>query len=200
MSADSIEYPHWYLVHWHFIPGGYLSRRSIAVYDHLIRRFYSAFQEPRINRKLARMLYRKFPDGRLLEIGCGTGRLLEAIDEAGPAAEIVGVDLSPFQLERADARNRMALSPTRVLHADASHLPFEANTFDAAVASHVIGHVPKAVATEILDETQRVVRPGGLLFLYEHRWHKHPIGSWRQLGSTSVRGTTGRIIVLERPR
>lgn len=197
-SAPGVEYPEWYLVHWHFLPNGYLSPFSVSGYDQLFRRFYYLGQQSRVDAQIARALYRRFPDGHILEIGCGPGRLLEAIDEAGSAAEIVGVDLSPFQLEHAHARNTTTLSPTRTLHADAAQLPFETGSFDAAVASHVIGHVPRAAAEGILEEAYRVVRPGGRLLLYEHRWHSIPTGPWLRLGSQSIRGALGRLITLER--
>lgn len=198
LSDSALEYPHWYLVHWHFLPGGYLSPFSVSGYDQVIRRFYYLAQQRRVDARLSRMLAKRFSDGHLLEIGCGAGRLLEAMDEAGPAAEITGVDLSPFHLERAQARNTTTLSPTTVVHADAANLPFEDAKFDAAVASHVIGHVPKAVAEEILAEAYRVVRPGGRFLLYEHRWHSIPTGPWRRLGAQSIRSALGRIITLER--
>lgn len=200
LGDSSVEYPEWYLVHWHFIPGGYLTRFSSGVYEQLIRRLYSAGQESRINEKIARLVFKQFPDGRLLELGCGPGRMLEALDEAGPAAEIIGIDLSPFLLERAAKRNEMALAPTRVVHGNVEALPFGDGFFDAAIATHLFGHLPKEVVERAMAEAYRVVRPGGRVYLYEHRWHKILPGPWRRLGVTQVGRSFGRIIVLERSR
>ncbi len=198
LASRDVHYPGWYLVHWHFLPNGYLSRGSVAAYDHVLRRVYYAGQEGRVTRRLARMLSHQYPDGRFLDIGCGPGRLLRALDDAGPAAEIVGADLSPFQLERAAANTRTVLAPTRLVHADATRLPFAPAEFDAAVAGHVLGHLPSAATAQVLAEAHRVVRPGGRLFLFEHGWHKVASGPWQRVASSAIRGTFGRVITLER--
>ncbi len=197
-SDDGVEYPPYYFVHWHFIPGGYLTRRSAAAYDHTFRRIYYAGQEGRVSRRLARMVMHRFMDGRILEVGCGPGRLIRTIEQAGPAAEIVGVDLSPFLLERAEKMVGATLSPVRFVHADAASLPFADESFDVAVASHVVGHLPADAATEVLSEMYRVVRPGGRLLLFEHRWHRFDLGLWREVSRSPVSRTFGQVITLER--
>ena len=36
LANREVDYPEWYLHRWHFLPEGYLSRRSAAAYEHLI--------------------------------------------------------------------------------------------------------------------------------------------------------------------
>ena len=91
----------------------------------------------------------------VLEVGCGTGLILERL--AGLAERAVGVDLSPGMLEHARARG------LDVHEASATALPFEDECFDAAVSFKVLAHVPPI--QEAIDELVRVTRPGGKLAL-----------------------------------
>ena len=87
----------------------------------------------------------------VLEVGCGTGLLLERIRDFAKSAR--GVDLSPGMLEKARARG------LEVTEASATNLPFEAETFDVACSFKVLAHVPPI--REALAQMARVVRPGG---------------------------------------
>jgi ubiquinone/menaquinone biosynthesis C-methylase UbiE len=99
------------------------------------------------------------PPGPLLDIGCGTGRLIQRFDDAGGDRLLVGIDCSEGMLR---AARRARLAP-RLLRAPAEHLPFGGQVF-AVVASTVSFHhwsdQPKA-----LDEVHRVLKPGGLFAL-----------------------------------
>ncbi|TXD38165.1 methyltransferase domain-containing protein [Lujinxingia vulgaris] len=91
----------------------------------------------------------------VLEVGCGTGLILERV--AKVARKAVGIDLSPGMLEQARARG------LEVSEGCATELPFEDATFDVVYSFKVLAHVQdirKAVA-----EAARVVRPGGVLLL-----------------------------------
>jgi ubiquinone/menaquinone biosynthesis C-methylase UbiE len=62
--------------------------------------------------------------------------------------------------------------PTRVVEALADALPFEDDSFDAAVAAQVLCSVPSQAAA--LGELRRVLRPGGELRFYEHVIARQP--------------------------
>ncbi len=95
---------------------------------------------------------RRFGSGRnVLEIGCGTGLLLQRI--ARFAREAKGVDLSPGMLERARARG------LDVVEASATALPFPDHAFDVTCSFKVLAHVPEIELA--LAEMARVTRPGG---------------------------------------
>ncbi|HSV74136.1 MAG TPA: class I SAM-dependent methyltransferase [Chthonomonadales bacterium] len=92
-------------------------------------------------------------DLRILDIGCGTGAMSELLAAWG---EVVSADCSPLAL--AFSRRRGLV---RVCAADAMHLPFRDESFDAVVALDIIEHLPDdAVAAR---EIRRVLRPGGRL-------------------------------------
>ena len=90
-------------------------------------------------------------DGTLLDVGCGTGSFTAALAEQGWDA--TGVDLSEDMLRRARARGVQALE------ADASSLPFEDASFDAAVS--VFTHTDADDFPAMVREIGRVLRLGG---------------------------------------
>jgi SAM-dependent methyltransferase len=95
----------------------------------------------------------------ILDVGCGTGSLTFALTMSADLGEIAAIDASPVFVEEAIRCNT---DPRiRVRQADACALPFEADTFDRALALLVLHFVPetgKAVA-----EMRRVVRSGGVV-------------------------------------
>ena len=88
-------------------------------------------------------------DGRCLDVGCGTGLSTAAVAELGWSA--VGVDLSEDMLEVARGRG------LEVVQGSADGLPFEDETFDAAVS--VWTHTDIEDFSSVLKETARVLRP-----------------------------------------
>lgn len=92
---------------------------------------------------------------RVLEIGCGTGLVLERLTPH--AGSVVGVDLSPGMLELA---RRRALE---VYEGSATALPFPDASFDVVCSFKVLAHVPDVRAA--LSEAARVLRPGGIAVL-----------------------------------
>jgi ubiquinone/menaquinone biosynthesis C-methylase UbiE len=92
-------------------------------------------------------------DRDLLEVGCGTGLLLERFAQFAKTAK--GIDLSEGMLSHARARG------LDVVQGSATDLPFADNTFDVACSFKVLAHIPDI--EKALSEMTRVVRPGGLV-------------------------------------
>lgn len=95
----------------------------------------------------------------VLDLAAGTGTSSTAIDRAG--ARVVAADFSLGMM--AEGRRRGA--PVPFIGADAQHLPFADDSFDAAVISFGLRnvHSPRTA----LDEMVRVVRPGGRVVVCE---------------------------------
>jgi SAM-dependent methyltransferase len=91
---------------------------------------------------------------RVLDVGCGNGRYTTRLREAFPDAEVIGVDLASGILETV---------PEPTVVADVADLPFEDGSADVVLAMHMLYHVPDIPAA--LDELQRVLAPGGVLFV-----------------------------------
>ncbi len=116
-----------------------------------------------------RELWAPLTDGTILEVGIGTGKNLPFHPEG---ARITGIDFSPGMLARARARAEHLGRNVELIVADAERLPFEANEFDAAVASFVFCSIPDPARA--LAELARVVRPGGRVVLLEHVLSRRP--------------------------
>ena len=94
--------------------------------------------------------------GRLLDVGCGAGILLNRMRQRG--WKVDGIDLDKKALNY--AKNRFDLD----LHCgDLAAAKFPDNSFDAVTMHHVIEHVPNPV--EFLKEARRILKPGGRLVM-----------------------------------
>ena len=106
--------------------------------------------------------------GRLLDIGTGTGRVLELL--APRVSQGVGVDASKAML--ALARSRLArpgLAHCSVRLADMYRLPLAEASFDIAVVQMVLHYAEDPPG--VLSEVARVLRPGGRLIVIDLEQH-----------------------------
>jgi ubiquinone/menaquinone biosynthesis C-methylase UbiE len=110
-----------------------------------------------------------WPDGgrRLLDVGCGSGPLLEALIERGaPREALHGVDLREETI--ALARRRLPGVDVRV--ADGRALPYPSASVDAVVLSTVLSSVlDQRDRVRLGSEALRLLRPGGCVVTYDFR-------------------------------
>jgi SAM-dependent methyltransferase len=100
---------------------------------------------------------------RCLEIGCGSGELLERV-LAASAASAAGLDHSPDMLALAMGRNRQAIADERLLKlGDAAQIPWPDRMFTAALSANMFIFVeePERVHAELF----RILVPGGRLVI-----------------------------------
>ena len=97
--------------------------------------------------------------GTALDVGCGVGGTLRALQEAG-YARILGLDVSPYVLRK--ARSVVDGAPLLAV-ASAEELPVSDGALRAVASLDVLEHLPDDVAA--LREYLRVVEPGGRLLL-----------------------------------
>lgn len=93
---------------------------------------------------------------RILEAGCGLGRVLKHYHYQG--FSIVGIEYDRYCVETLQKED----PALPVLHASITDLPFPDRHFDVAMAFGVVGHLEKDWE-KALAELRRVLRPGGLL-------------------------------------
>jgi 2-polyprenyl-3-methyl-5-hydroxy-6-metoxy-1,4-benzoquinol methylase len=95
------------------------------------------------------------PQGRLLDVGCGSGEWLLSMRELG--WKVDGIDFD----ENAVATARK--QGLEVRHGALEQQDFPGNSFDAVTLNHVIEHVPNPIET--LAECFRILKPGGKLIV-----------------------------------
>ena len=99
---------------------------------------------------------RPFPQCRILDLGCGTGRYLRRLTAS--AYRITGVDLSRNMLAR--AREQIAdRTDLRLVQASASSLPFRHESFDRVMSGLILDHV--ASPERLFDVVSAVLRTSG---------------------------------------
>ena len=95
---------------------------------------------------------------RVLDIGCGTGRLLRAVATRFPDTELVGIDPAATMVEQAEASPRSNV-PIRALQARAEDLPFPDDRFDLVLSTMSFHHWTNQ--QRALCEISRVLTPEG---------------------------------------
>ena len=100
------------------------------------------------------------PTAHILDVGCGTGALLERIRQTFPDAVLHGLDISPKMLTIARNRN---IHEVAFDEGDAENLPYDNNSFDIVVCCSSFHHYPNP--QKALAEFRRVVKPGGKLLI-----------------------------------
>jgi ubiquinone/menaquinone biosynthesis C-methylase UbiE len=101
------------------------------------------------------------PDGRIADIGCGSGEITSRLALMYEGATVVGVDILETSVAYA-SRRYAALAPR--LHfeqGDGFGLRFEPGQFDLVVCRHVTQSIPDP--EKVLAELRRICKPGGWL-------------------------------------
>ncbi len=133
-------------------------------------RFAAWLQNVIARRRLAAGLYHEIEaqlppltEGKLLDVGTGSGLQLEAIHEVRPRMELFGLDLSPAAI-RVARRNLAGLAvDLRVGSIDEA--PYEDGTFDIVTCNASMSYWKDPVAC--FNEIYRILKPGGSAVLFE---------------------------------
>ncbi len=145
-----------------------IAARDAQVSDYDAMAFLNVFGKVEIPLTL-RTLAPK-PADRLLEAGCGTGRMTRILSRH--VQELVAIDFS-FESLRVNRRKLLAAGITNVhlVQADLCRLPFAASAFDRIISCQVLEHVPGPEArAAAIESLSFVLKPGGALALsaYKH--------------------------------
>jgi ubiquinone/menaquinone biosynthesis C-methylase UbiE len=99
---------------------------------------------------------------RILDIGCGTGQVTTAVKERFPDAEVWGIDVAGPMARYAHHRASTMGVDVKFAQRLAEDTGFPSNHFDL-VFDHIVFHeVTADAAKKIVEETNRVLRPGGV--------------------------------------
>ncbi|HEY8489813.1 MAG TPA: class I SAM-dependent methyltransferase [Dehalococcoidia bacterium] len=111
------------------------------------------------------------PHHRLLDLGCGRAAVARILAARVPLeTPPIGIDLSRVMLAlaRADQAGRPP-NAAELVRGSVVELPLRDNSVDAAVAAHVIKHLPDPELHAFFREVARVLKPGGRFVLWEFR-------------------------------
>jgi SAM-dependent methyltransferase len=108
--------------------------------------------------RIVRDFLRPFEGARILDVGCGTGSLLDYLPED---VDYVGCDLNPIYIE--SARQRYG-DRGRFFCARAGQEDAGGDFFDFVVAKSLLHHLSDGEADGLLSRSSKVLRPGGVFF------------------------------------
>jgi ubiquinone/menaquinone biosynthesis C-methylase UbiE len=115
------------------------------------------------------------PGDRVLDVGCGPGRLaIDFAERVAPTGSVEGIDAAAEMINRARSQTRRREVPATFQIAFAQDLPFEGDTFDAVACTLALHHVAEDDQPIAVGEMYRVLKPNGRLLIAE--FHKAPGG------------------------
>jgi ubiquinone/menaquinone biosynthesis C-methylase UbiE len=178
-------YPSYYKQNFHYQTDGYLSAASAERYDFHVEVLFGGLADmmrrqalvPLLTflREQSRRQYRQTTRASsltVLNVPCGPGGFLLDLldnlkaDERLRDVRVTNLDLSPFYLQRAQARSQKLMRSgdterATFVHANAESLPFPNESFDAIVSIYLFHELPDEARRRVLAEWTRVLRPGG---------------------------------------
>ena len=170
--------------------------QSIAEgYDSANRRI-SLMQHMRWKKAAAKMLCASLPaGGRVLDIGCGTGDMLQIIAKEKPDALLTGIDFSPNMLKAAGERTK-DIPKVKLIRGNAMHLPFENESYDGVMISFALRNTEDY--GRVLSEAFRVLNKRGCFvcidsFVPENRIIKPFYGLYFTFLMPLLGGGTGKL-------
>jgi ubiquinone/menaquinone biosynthesis C-methylase UbiE len=172
---DSITVPSYLdAVDIHCMPGNYHTDRCEgdaaqgALYDNGVYVYQMGFAGEfcdGIGRSVAEFIRRRYPDfhpKRILDVGCTVGHNTAPFCEVFPEAEVIAVDCCAPVLRYGHARAESLELPVHFRQMDARELNFEDESFDLVTSCILFHETDQASHVKILQECERVLKPGGL--------------------------------------
>jgi len=104
------------------------------------------------------------PEDVVLDLGCGAGMFIPIV--APLCARLVGIEVSPVFVDRSrDVVKHLGLKNTSIIMASSDKMPIGKDKFDVIIVVDVLHHLRQLDKT--LSEIKRVLKPGGLVIVYE---------------------------------
>lgn len=140
-----------------------IKKQSIKTFNFLSKKYDTSLSgyNPRKNYKLIIDKIKLGKNDVLLDVGCGTGEILNTLANKYKSAKLYGLDISPEMINVAKRKNKS--KKINYICGDSEKIPFEDNTFDILITSESFHHYPNS--REVLKEFKRVIKPNGKLIL-----------------------------------
>jgi ubiquinone/menaquinone biosynthesis C-methylase UbiE len=162
--------PRYYLQNFHYQSGGWLTEKSAELYDTQVEVLFNGSANV-IRRQALPPLHEVFAGRdqrklKVIDIGCGTGRFIDAIKQVWPRLPVLGIDMSEAYLRHA-TRYLRRWSRVNLAAAKAESLPVADESQDALISIFLFHELPPSVRRAVLRECARVLKPGGRLVLVD---------------------------------
>lgn len=102
-------------------------------------------------------------NSKILDVGCGTGILLNQLLKLDSNLELHGVDISKEMV--GVAKQKFTNTPVKIQVGSSERLPYSNNYFDYVTCANSFHHHPNSLIS--LKEMQRVLKPGGKFALLD---------------------------------
>ena len=149
---------------YHFQTDGYFSEESAEFYEHQVEILFSGTAAP-MRRMLIKEIKKKLRSPKkklkILEIGAGVGSATVDFARSFEFERYVVTDVSHAYLSKAE--ERCADPRLEFIQAPGEKLPFEDNSFDLVFSVFLFHELPRSVREQVLKESNRVLRPGGIV-------------------------------------
>ncbi|KAI4363858.1 hypothetical protein MLD38_020025 [Melastoma candidum] len=106
----------------------------------------------------------------ILDIGCSVGISTNHLADAFPSAHVTGLDLSPYFLSVAKHKEKKRAprkNPIRWIHANGEATGLPSKSFDLVSFALVLHECPVRATVNLLEESMRLLRPGGTLVVMD---------------------------------
>jgi ubiquinone/menaquinone biosynthesis C-methylase UbiE len=181
MDSGNHIYPEYYRHTFHYQTDGWLSSDSAQVYETATENLFAGRQDAmqrtslvHIGKHIRNMGANERGEGvRILEVACGTGRVMTFVRDNWPSIQATVSDLSPFYLEEARKNHAywednfapQEFARASFVQANAERLPFEDGSFDIMLSVFLFHELPREAQDAVMAEAARVLAPGGVFVL-----------------------------------
>ena len=160
-----VEIPAYYSnQNFHGIKGKYLNSSAAVTYD-AVTQYVLPPNENWVRQSLIDGV--KVKPRRILDLGCGTGSTTLMLKQAFPQAQVIGLDLSPYMLVRAEDKAQKAGLDVFWRHGNAEKTGYINESFDLITASLLFHETPSDVAQAILRESFRLLTTSGQMLVLD---------------------------------
>ncbi len=165
LKNPNLVYPNYYTSqNFHGIKKGYLNPSAAVSYDS-VTQYALPPNETWVRQELVNAIGGQ--PRKILDLGCGTGSTTLMLKQAFPKAEVIGLDLSPYMLIMAEYKANKAGLDIQWLHRKAQATGFSENNFDLVTASLLFHETPPFISQQILQESFRLLVPGGQVIILD---------------------------------